>query len=211
MERQVDEEEHSGEMQYPYIAKIINDANMNSSGKRYDIKILPIMVGSIKTNKEEAFGRLLTPYLSDRGVFTVISSDFCHWGRRFGYTPQPSKSDGTNEVHEYIRQLDKAGMDLIEMQRPGAFADYLRERSNTICGRHPISVWLRSLEGSALTHDVRFVKYAQSEKARSMRDNSVSYASAIARVAMFDGWGAEVWDGENSWMDSKTLVQIGAF
>lgn len=78
-------------------------------------------------------------------------------------------------------------MSLIEMQRPGAFADYLREYSNTICGRHPISVWLHSLRESALTHEVRFVKYAQSEKARSTRDHSVSYAGAVCRVAMFDG------------------------
>jgi predicted class III extradiol MEMO1 family dioxygenase len=30
MERRVDEEEHSGEMQYPYIKKIINDAKESS-------------------------------------------------------------------------------------------------------------------------------------------------------------------------------------
>jgi len=110
-------------------------------------------------------------------------------GRRFSYTPQPSKSDkGINEVYEYIEYLDKKGMDLIAMQRPGAFADYLRESSNTICGRHPISVWMQSLQHSPLTHEVRFVKYAQSEKARSTRDHSVSYAGAVARVAMFDGY-----------------------
>jgi AmmeMemoRadiSam system protein B len=77
MERSVDEEEHSGEMQYPYIRKIINDAK-TSSEKQYDIKVLPIMVGSIGTSKEESIGKLLAPFLSDRGVFTVISSDFCH-------------------------------------------------------------------------------------------------------------------------------------
>eukprot|EP00581_Thalassiosira_minuscula_P010713 CAMPEP_0183727328 /NCGR_PEP_ID=MMETSP0737-20130205/25413_1 /TAXON_ID=385413 /ORGANISM="Thalassiosira miniscula, Strain CCMP1093" /LENGTH=347 /DNA_ID=CAMNT_0025958929 /DNA_START=46 /DNA_END=1089 /DNA_ORIENTATION=+ len=194
MEREVDEEEHSGEMQYPYIAKIINDVNCTNGNeaKRLEIKILPIMVGSIKSNKEEAFGRLLSPYLSDRAIFTVISSDFCHWGRRFNYMPQPSKSDknkNINEVHEYIEYLDKQGMNLIEMQRPGAFADYLREHSNTICGRHPISVWLHSLRESSsfLTYNVRFIKYAQSEKARSTRDHSVSYASAVARIAAFDG------------------------
>lgn len=77
MEQGVDEKEHSGELQYPYIQKIINDAN-TSSEKQYDIKVLPIMVGSIGTSKEESFGKLLAPYLSDRGVFTVISSDFCH-------------------------------------------------------------------------------------------------------------------------------------
>ena len=118
----------------------------------------------------------------------VLLPEIISGGRRFSYTQQPSKSVKTiNEVHEYIEYLDKKGMDLIEMQRPGAFADYLREYSNTICGRHPISVSLHSLRESMLTHNVRFVKYAQSEKARSTRDNSVSYASVVARVAMFDG------------------------
>mmetsp|Transcript_10677 Transcript_10677/g.19176 ORF Transcript_10677/g.19176 Transcript_10677/m.19176 type:complete len:195 (+) Transcript_10677:182-766(+) len=192
MDQGVDEEEHSGEMQYPFIAKIINDLNAtrseNNKRRLLDIKILPIMVGSIKTDREEAFGRLLSPYLCDRGVFTVVSSDFCHWGQRFNYTPQPSSSSHpVNEIHEYIAALDKRGMDLIELQRPGAFADYLRECSNTICGRHPIAVWMHSIQASMLTHDVRFVSYDQSEKARSVRDNSVSYASAVARVAMFDG------------------------
>lgn len=48
-------------------------------------------------------------------------------------------------------------------------------------------MWLNALRYSMLTHTVRFVKYDQSEKARSSRDHSVSYASAVARVAMFDG------------------------
>lgn len=82
MERDVDEKEHSGEMQYPYIAKIISDAKEemgDGEGRRFDgVKVLPIMVGSIRKSKEEAFGRLLAPYLSDSGIFTVISSDFCH-------------------------------------------------------------------------------------------------------------------------------------
>ncbi|KAL7551978.1 hypothetical protein ACHAWF_015194 [Thalassiosira exigua] len=188
MEQDVDEEEHSGEMQYPYIAKIINDYK-RESGKACHVKILPIMVGSIKPNKEESFGRLLSPYLSDRGIFTAISSDFCHYfdksttgGRRFNYMPQPSPSEaGINEVYEYIEFLDKKGMDLIELQRPGAFVDYLREYSNTICGRHPISVWLNSVRESALSHEVKFVKYAQSEKARSTRDHSALEAKSEPR------------------------------
>ena len=77
MDRNVDEDEHSGEMQYPFIVKLINDA-IDSSEKRRDIHILPIMIGSMRTNNEEVFGRLLSPHLSDSSVFTVISSDFCH-------------------------------------------------------------------------------------------------------------------------------------
>ena len=78
MKQEIDEKEHSGEMQYPYIQKIINDAMKENSGEEYSIKVLPIMVGSIGVSKEESMGKLLSPFLSDRGIFTVISSDFCH-------------------------------------------------------------------------------------------------------------------------------------
>lgn len=189
MRQGVDEREHSGEMQYPFIAKIIKDLedqNMSEHGN-ITIKVLPIMVGSIKTKSEEAFGKLLAPFLSNESIFTVISSDFCHWGDRFSYTPHPPRDTNAaiNEVYEYIEYLDKKGMDLISLQRPGAFADYLREYSNTICGRHPIAVWLNSAvtnkEVGRETLDVRFIKYAQSGKAVSKKDFSVSYASAVAR------------------------------
>lgn len=78
MKQNIDEHEHSGEMQYPYIQKIINDARRECSGEEYSIKVLPIMVGSIGVSKEESIGSLLSPFLSDQGIFTVISSDFCH-------------------------------------------------------------------------------------------------------------------------------------
>lgn len=185
MDQRVDEHEHSGEMQYPFIAKILHD----SDSKR-EIKVLPIMVGSIRTNKEELYGNLFSSYLSDESIYTVISSDFCHYGQRFSYTPRPQPSKASeqhiNEVYEYIEYLDRKGMDLIELQRPGAFAEYLREYSNTICGRHPIAVWLNAVvtnsENGTEQLDVRFVRYAQSNRARSANDSSVSYASAVARL-----------------------------
>eukprot|EP00966_Prymnesium_polylepis_P114433 2644409-Prymnesium_polylepis.2 len=34
----------------------------------------------------------------------VISSDFCHWGKRFRFTPF---SDRGNEIHKSIEQLDR--------------------------------------------------------------------------------------------------------
>ena len=189
MRQSVDEREHSGEMQYPFIAKLLEDLNEQnvSEHDNFEVKGLPIMVGSIKTKSEEAFVKLLATFLSEDSIFTVISSDFCHWGDRFSYTPYPhrEKNDTINEVYEYIEYLDRTGMDLIALQRPGAFADYLREYSNTICGRHPIAVWLNSVVANKETDkeilDVRFVKYTQSDKAMSKRDFSVSYASAVAR------------------------------
>jgi len=174
MEKQVDEEEHSGEMQYPFIQKIVKDAHRTDT-----VSVLPIMVGSINSMKEAQFGELLQPFLAQPGVFTVVSSDFCHWGSRFRFTP--TGDNPSMPIHEFIQQLDRRGMDLIEMKEPGAFAQYLKETSNTICGRHPIGVWLNAMKNVDVK--ISFVEYAQSSAAKSKRDSSVSYASAVAQTA----------------------------
>lgn len=45
-------------------------------------------------------------------------------------------------IYKSIESLDKMGMDIIETGDPDAFKQYLSEYENTICGRHPISVFL---------------------------------------------------------------------
>ena len=40
----------------------------------------------LKGNREAEYGQLLGKYLDDPGNLFVVSSDFCHWGSRFGYT-----------------------------------------------------------------------------------------------------------------------------
>uniref|UniRef100_A0A7S2XRP3 Protein MEMO1 n=1 Tax=Attheya septentrionalis TaxID=420275 RepID=A0A7S2XRP3_9STRA len=168
-----DEEEHSGEMQYPYIAKVAPH-----------VKVLPIMVGSISTALESKIGALLAPFLARSHIFTAVSSDFCHWGSRFGYTPT---GEPTKHIFEHIEWLDRTGMDHISLQDPGAFATYLKQYSNTICGRHPIAVWLHAVkvnkEVGREKVEISFVRYAQSSQVKSKRDSSVSYASAVARIS----------------------------
>jgi predicted class III extradiol MEMO1 family dioxygenase len=75
--------------------------------------------------------------------FFIVSSDFCHWGSRFRY--QPHDSSKGSAIHEYIRWLDHRGMTLIESQDITGFENYLREHRNTICGRHPICVFMRAM------------------------------------------------------------------
>ena len=74
-------------------------------------------------------------------------------------------------------------MDKISSQEPGAFARYMQEYSNTICGRHPIAVYLSALryikQDENQTHKIEFVKYAQSSQVKKSSDSSVSYASAV--------------------------------
>lgn len=175
MSKQTDEEEHSGEMQYPFVAKSILDA------QHQNCRILPIMVGSVSTKKEKEYGYNLAPIIHRPNIFTVVSTDFCHWGQRFGYTSH----DNDIPIYESIERMDRLGMDHIEMQKPGAFATYLKATANTICGRHPLAVWLHAIycnkESNQETLAVKFVKYAQSSQVQSLRESSVSYASAVAR------------------------------
>ncbi len=89
--------------------------------------------------KEAMYGGILAPYLSDRSNLFVISSDFCHWGQRFRYQHYDQSA---GEIHQSIRQLDLMGMGLIERLDHDGFAQYLKKYGNTICGRHPIGVFL---------------------------------------------------------------------
>jgi len=215
MDQRTDEEEHSGEMQYPFISKCFADATKAKSSSSSPtptpplpslLRVLPIMVGAISTRQEIEFGKILAPFIARPNIFVVISTDFCHWGERFRYSPTPanntrgsttipppsisSSSDNTDgsrreQIYQYIERLDRIGMDHISMQKPGAFAIYMKEYKNTICGRAPIAVYLNAIDTNAQEGieqlDLRFVKYAQSSQVRSRRDSSVSYASAISR------------------------------
>eukprot|EP00544_Gedaniella_sp_CCMP2646_P002050 CAMPEP_0202508126 /NCGR_PEP_ID=MMETSP1361-20130828/52086_1 /ASSEMBLY_ACC=CAM_ASM_000849 /TAXON_ID=210615 /ORGANISM="Staurosira complex sp., Strain CCMP2646" /LENGTH=325 /DNA_ID=CAMNT_0049142287 /DNA_START=14 /DNA_END=991 /DNA_ORIENTATION=+ len=176
MKRATDEQEHSGELQYPYIAKACKDAGIEPC------MVLPVMVGSLGTQKEESYGQLLAPIVARPNVITVVSSDFCHWGSRFRYQPFV----GNDNIFEQIEEMDRTGMNHIEMQEPGAFAKYIKQTSNTICGRHPIGVWLQAVKHNNETGverlDIKFLTYAQSSQVKNKNDSSVSYASAVARV-----------------------------
>lgn len=61
------------------------------------------------------------------------------------------------------------------------FDKHIKSTKNTICGRHPIYIFLKIIENSSLKEQIKtkFVKYAQSEQVKSQSQSSVSYASSI--------------------------------
>ncbi|KAJ3111328.1 Protein O-mannosyltransferase 2 [Phlyctochytrium bullatum] len=144
------------------------------------VRLVPILVGSIGPEKERLYGSILRPYLTQPENFFVISSDFCHWGKRFNYTPQPDDGKG---ISTHIKALDHEAMDIIEKLDPVKFRDYLKRTRNTVCGRHPIGVFLNAaslVQQETGSHgSFKFVKYAQSSEVKTARDSSVSYASAV--------------------------------
>jgi hypothetical protein len=43
-------------------------------------KIVPVLIGSLSTSRQQFYGRLFANYIADPSNLFVISSDFCHWG-----------------------------------------------------------------------------------------------------------------------------------
>lgn len=61
------------------------------------------------------------------------------------------------------------------------FEQYINSTKNTICGRHPIFIFLKIIAHSNLKDKLKtkFVKYAQSEQVKNSSQSSVSYTSSI--------------------------------
>lgn len=49
--------------------------------KKDQFTIVPILVGSLNSESEAKFGKLLSKYLIRPENLFVVSSDFCHWGK----------------------------------------------------------------------------------------------------------------------------------
>lgn len=77
MDAETDADEHSIELHLPYIRYVMRD---------HPFVLVPILIGALSPEAEASYGKLLAPYLEDPATLFVISSDFCHWGRRFNYT-----------------------------------------------------------------------------------------------------------------------------
>ncbi|OAL31646.1 hypothetical protein AYO20_08189 [Fonsecaea nubica] len=238
MSQPVDEAEHSAEMQLPYIHRLLQKLYPGKPESSYP-PLVPIMVGGTNAATEAALGKMLAPYIADESNAFVISSDFCHWGSRFGYTyylpdaPSPALSpltlpngvrgesttakESVNEdvhkmptlglghnlgsrnpvpkdgpqIFESIAHADRACMCAIASGEHSEFLRVLKETGNTVCGRHPIGVFMAGLEeverlerekgGEPGDHRrFRFMRYERSSDAETVRDSSVSYVSAFA-------------------------------
>lgn len=75
-------------------------------------------------------------------------------------------------------------MDAVETGSHDAFLKQLKGTGNTVCGRHPIGVFMAAVEAAELGGEgkgrFRFLRYERSGLVESAADSSVSYASAFA-------------------------------
>jgi MEMO1 family protein len=113
-------------------------------------------------------------------------------GRDLSSRETPSRN--APAVYESIAHADRACMCAIATGQHGVFLKALRETGNTICGRHPIGVFMAGWEEVERSRKAeagdggpeaekgrfRFVRYERSSDVVGARDSSVSYVSAFA-------------------------------
>ncbi|KAF3342516.1 hypothetical protein VD0002_g2666 [Verticillium dahliae] len=197
-----DNKEHSLEMHLPYLWTMF--AKTFGSPDAFPT-LVPILVGDGTKTAERAVGAWLLPYLRDPANAFVVSSDFCHWGDNFSYTPYSphAKVDGSlshissrsrvpagRPIHETIKELDDQAIAAIKTGEYARFYDNLSLTKNTVCGRHPIGVMMAALEllaeeegrGGEDKGRFQFVRYERSNLVEDADDMSVSYVSAYAVV-----------------------------
>ena len=68
----------------------------------------------------------------------------------------------------------RVGMELIESRDVEGFTGYLKKFKNTICGRHPIGVFLNVLRHCQKDYKVLFTRYEQSSVRRVQVDISLT-------------------------------------
>ena len=152
-----DEAEHSLEMQYPFIKLIAPEA-----------AIVPFLAG------EHPAVEVLKPFLNKPETLFVISSDFCHYGTRFGCTPRFALPGA---IWGQIREQDLLGFNCIRSASVAEFSSYLRKTQNTICGRNSIIAAMALFQETS--HAWQLLHYEQSDKVEKPTGSSVSYLAAV--------------------------------
>lgn len=172
MRARVDEEEHCLEMMLPFLLRAAARAGRRS------VRVVPLLVGHVAPATTLQLGRVLADL--DEHVALVASSDFCHWGERFGYTVLPEALSKDEAIWQRIERMDREGATRIAAGDLVAFEQYLELTDNTICGRFAISVLLATAQAlGGRTGAV--LAYAQSSHCTRPRSSSVSYCA----IAMY--------------------------
>jgi len=154
----------------PYAHQAENSIEMELPLLQYcqkDFKLVPIVAGRCSLETVKKAGNILKS-LIDNETLGIASSDFVHYGRRFGYLPF------TDDVPEQIKKVDMGAYEYIEKLDTKGFLEYKSKTGATICGYIPVAILLSMLDKGAQAH---LVKYSTSGQLTGDFSNSVSYLS----------------------------------
>jgi MEMO1 family protein len=157
---EVHRNEHSLEMQLPFIKQSFGNAS-----------IVPIIVGTLQDEMEiRLVGQILRRYVGENDL-VIVSSDFTHYGPRYDYEPY------LGDLATNVRGLDQEAFRSLQQCNLRAFIDFRERTRDTICGFYPCAVLLAMLPTG--TH-ATLLNYRTSRDSLAEDDrNSVSYLAVV--------------------------------
>jgi MEMO1 family protein len=183
------QQEHSLDIQLPFLQVLFPESPPS---------ILPLLVGHLEQEDYPVLASALAKVL-DHETIVVVSSDFTHYGPRFGYVPFPND----RQVAEKLRSLDQGAWEKILGLDRNSFLSYCEATGITICGSRPIALLLELLPRDT---EPRKLSYTTSGQGTGDYTNSVSYCSlAFTRKAL---WEQER-GGEGSSPERQTTMKKG--
>ncbi len=150
--------EHSLEAEIPFL-QLVLEAGW---------KLVPVLIGGGSMGPDAQRVADGVKLVLGPDTLVVVSSDFTHYGIRFGYVPFES------DVPQRIGELDMGAIRRIEALDTAGFEEYVARTGATICGRDAIDVLLRMLPATARAG---LVAYDTSGRMTGDWAHSVSYAS----------------------------------
>jgi MEMO1 family protein len=160
-------QEHCIEIQLPFLQSIYGER------MERDCPILPVLAGTIDQATIPAIARALARYIAPaREPLVIVSSDFTHYGPRFGYLPFP----GGAGIQDRLHRLDKGAIDCILKKDGKCLSGYAEKTGITACGLNPLLI---ALSLPMEMGEARLLKYDTSCNVTGECDDSVSYAAII--------------------------------
>ena len=153
--------EHSIEVQLPFLQVVWDEPP----------RILPIVTGDLDQKEVLKVAAVLRE-AAGPDALVVASSDFTHYGPRFGFTP--FRDARGQELATRIKQLDMGAVQCIKKCDATGFLDYCERTGATICGRMPIALTLSLLSQAGAPETVG-LHYASSGELLGDYSDSVSY------------------------------------
>jgi len=152
--------EHSDEVQIPFIQTILPKA-----------RLVSLIVGDLAPGDADHTARAISMILDEHTVI-VASSDFTHYGVRFGFAPPlgPDLAAG-------LREFDGRAAGLIIRGDGKGFEDYVERTGATICGRNPISVLLAVFKVNRWRANGNVLNYTTSGAITGDWSSTVSYCA----------------------------------
>lgn len=130
-------------------------------------KLVLVIVGQLDPPTTKRVADVLRSWV-DAETLLVVSTDFTHYGRSFGYVPF------AEDIPAKLEELDLGACRLLETKDGKGFREYVERTGATICGQHPLEVLMALLPPEA---KVVRLRYDTSGRMTGDYQTSVSYVS----------------------------------